>query len=306
MKHIRYFGVFFLALLLTACGAGEIVKNPNSDALTVTAKNGLLTGGWNQSTIDATNKASAHCDALSQKYYFINESRSGVPGWTPLESTITFRCGADIANIRKGIQGDCIEDMKNPELDPIRGKVELYRAINSNPPSFDITTNTAYPTAKEKLVIAKWARIREVCIAKDFEAVASTNPPPMNSMQKVFQDKELEFSKQMVSQIGSLIVALYQGKLSYGEFAQKRYEMAANISNMEADYRSTIAMQDRDGQMKAQQLALQQQQNNIMVWNGYIQSVNSRPAVIQQPSTTRLQTNCVTNKFGNTSTTSCN
>jgi hypothetical protein len=306
MKSLNYFGLICLPLLLAACGAGEIVKNPNADVLTVTAKNGLLTGGWNQSTLDATNKATAHCEALGQKYYFLNENRSGTPGWTPLESTITFRCGADVANIMKDVQNQCREDMKNPELDPIRGKVELFRSTSDNPPSFDITSNTSYPTAKEKPVIAKWARIREACIKKGAEISSANNPPPMNPMQKVFQDKEAEFSKQMNSQIGSLIVALYQGKLSYGEFAQKRYEMASAITNMEADYRTSVLMQDRDAQMKAQQLAIQQQQNNIMTWNNYVQSVNSRPVVVQQPTTTRLQTNCVTNRIGGVSTTNCN
>ena len=114
MKSLNYFGLMCLPLLLVACGAGEIVKNPNADVLTVTAKNGLLTGGWNQSTIDATNKATAHCESLGQKYYFISESRSGAPGWTPLESTITFRCGADIADIMKDVQNGCRDEMKNP------------------------------------------------------------------------------------------------------------------------------------------------------------------------------------------------
>lgn len=306
MKFIKYFLSLTLFSLLVACGTSEVLKNPNTQTLSVTSKQGLINGGWDTAQKEATEKAISYCASMGQKYYYIGEQRSGTPGFTLLASTITFNCGADTAGIRKDIQNSCKADMNNPELDIIRNKVELFRLVTDNPPSFDLTTNNSYPTAKEKVAIAKWAKLREDCSAKDNDAINANAQPPANEMQRVFFEKETAFRKQMNAQIGSLIVALYQGKITYGEFAQKRYEMVSAILSTETDYRSAMLMQDRDAQMKAQQIAIQQQQNNIMAWGTYMQTVNARQPVIQQPTTTRLQTNCVTNKFGNTSTTNCN
>jgi len=296
--------LLLIAFLLSACGAGQVVQNPNTNALTVTAKNGLLTGGWNQSTIDATDKATAHCASLGQKYFYLGESRTGTPGWTPLESTITFRCGADTAQLIKDTQDQCKEDMKNPELDPIRGKVELYRSINEGSVPFEIATNNTFPTAKEKPAIAKWAKIRESCISKS-TGFMSDAAKVGTSLQNSFVEQEISFSRQIQARVGELIVALYQGKLTYGEFSQKRYEMVENIASAERAYRSAVLQSDRDIQIQSQQAVqqaqLQQQQNNLIAWQTYMQSVNAR-----QPQTVRLQSNCTTSKFGNTATTNCN
>jgi hypothetical protein len=303
MSLIQRFTLIFLALILSACGAGQVVQNPNSNALTVTAKNGLLTGGWNQSTVDATDKAVAHCSALGQKYFFLNESRTGSPGWTPLESTITFRCGADNAQLIKETQDQCKEEMKNPELDPIKAKVELYRSINEGSVPFEIATNNTFPTAKEKSAIAKWAKIRESCVSRStgfMSDAAKVGTPLQNS----FIEQEISFSRQIQARVGELIVALYQGKLTYGEFSQKRYEMVENIASAERAYRAATLQSDRDiqiqGQQAAQQAQLQQQQNNLIAWQTYMQSVNAR-----QPQTVRLQSNCTTSRIGNTASTNC-
>jgi len=303
MSIIQKFASIILILLLSACGAGQVLQNPNSNALSVTAKNGLLTGGWNQSTIDATDKAAAHCAALGQKYFFLGESRSGTPGWTPLESTITFRCGADNAQLIKDSQDQCKEDMNNPELDLIRSKVELYRSVDGGPVPFDLATNNTFPTQKEKIVIAKWAKIREACVSRvsGFMNDASKTGTPL---QNAFVEQEISFSRQMQARVGELIVALYQGKLTYGEFSQKRYEMVDNIASAERAYRAAVMQSDMDRQVQSQQAAqqaqLQQQQNNLIAWQTYMQSVNAR-----QPQTVRLQSNCTTSRIGNTASTNC-
>jgi hypothetical protein len=218
-------------------------------------------------------------------------------GWSPQASTITFNCGADTVSIVNNLQSDCKAEMQVTELDIIRTKVELYKNANDSSPTFEIATNTTYPNVDEKAAIAKWAKIREGCISRENEAI-TTAQQPANAMQKAFSDKENEFRKQMTAQVSSLIVALYQSKVTYGEFAQKRYEMISNVISAERDYRAAILMQDRDTQMRAEQLAIQQQQNNLSAWNTYMQSVNARQPV-------HVQSNCITNKSGNTSTTNC-
>ncbi len=60
-------------------------------------------------------------------------------------------------------------------------------------------------------------------------------------------------------------------------------------------------MADRDAQMRAEQIAQQQLQNNLSAWSSYMQSVNAR-----QPQTINLKSNCTTSKIGNVVTTNCN
>lgn len=288
-----------LTLLLSGCGASGVVKDANSDIYTISASQSWATGGWNLASTQATTKAQEFCKSAGKAFFLNNEKRDGVPGWTLLTTTIKFSCGQDIAGLHKVALSDCSNDMKSEQLDPIREKVELMRMSNDDSPPFGIATNNSFPTEKERDAIAKWAKIREGCVKRDNDIILSA-PKPSNPLQAAFYEQILAFRKQVTSRVGELIVALYQSKLTYGEFAQKRYEMVSNIQASERDYRSSVLLSDRDAQFKAQQLAQQQQSNNLAAWSTYMQSVNSR-----QPQTVHLQTNCTTSKVGNNSTTNC-
>ena len=306
MNWIR-FQVIVLPLLLTACGTSDVMKNANNQSFNVSSSQGLPTGGWNTASSQAMAKAVEHCQSMGKRYVFINEQRSGVPGFTLLTSSVNFSCESDVSGQLKEAAEDCKTQMLSKDLDPIRDKVELFKDLNSPPPPFDIATNKSFPTAKERVAIAKWAKIREGCANKGNELLSSGSSP-QNALQAAYIDKQKEFRRQMQAQVSSLTVALYQMKLSYGEFATKRYEMVSNIQSAERDFRASaimqdrsISAQDRDLQLKAEQVALQQQQNNINAWNSYMQSVNAR-----QPQNIRLQTNCNSTRIGNMTSTECN
>ena len=292
--------IFIFASLLIGCGASPVTKNPNTNLLTVSSSQGLVTGGWDAASNEATQKAIEHCASMGQKYYFSNEQKVGVPGFTLLTSTITFNCGADTAALLKDAQSSCDEQMKNPDLNSIRNKVELLRTANSGPPPFEIATNNSFPTQKEKQAISIWAKLREQCGKQSKEALSQNDTLVANAMQQAYVDKQKEFRRQIEGQLSSLVVALYQSKLTYGEFAQKRYELVESVVSAEREYRAATLIRDRDLQVRSEQLALQQQANNINAWNVYMQSVNAR-----QPQTVRLQSNCNTTKVGNSSTTNC-
>ena len=290
-----------VAATLTACGTSLVSKNPNTNLYSVTSKQGLVTGGWDTATSEATQKAIDHCASMGQKYYFSNEQRAGVPGFSLLSSTISFNCGADTAALMKDVVTSCEEQMKTSDLNLIRNKVELSRTTISGPPPFEIATNNSFPTQKEKQAISIWAKIREQCSKQTKEALSQNDTLVANAMQRAYADKQMEFRRQMDGQLSALVVALYQSKLTYGEFSQKRYELVESIVSAERDYRAATLIQDRDVQVRSEQLALQQQANNINAWNVYMQSVNAR-----QPQTVRLQSNCNTTRIGNTTTTNCN
>lgn len=294
-----------IVLLLTGCGTTDVYRNPNTGVYTVASRNGLPTGGWDASTQEATQKAIQYCEDKGQQYYYINEQRSGTPGFTLLKSEITFNCGTNVAEANAQLQSQCKAEMENPALNIIRNKVQLYRAINDSPPPFEIATNKNFPTAKEKEAIKQWAKVREGCQERDDEMTASV-PKPATQMQQAYADKQLEFRRQLQAGINALVVALYQSKLTYGEFAQKRYDFTRNVAAAEREFRAAALMQDRDLQVKAAQLALQQQQNNIAAWNTYMQSVNARqPQTIRVEGAIQVKKNCNSTASGNTVSTYC-
>lgn len=293
--------VFLIGLLLVGCGTTAVTKNPNTNLYTVTGSQGLMTGGWDGASAEATQKAMEHCASMGQKYFFANEQRTGTPGFTLLSSTISFNCGADTTALVKEANAACDEQMKNPELNSIRNKVELSRTATSGPPPFEIATNKSFPSPREKQAIAVWAKIREACNSQSKQAISQNDALASNPMQQAYIEKQREFRRLMEGQLSALVVALYQSKLSYGEFAQKRYELVENIVSAEREYRANILIQDRDARTRSEQLAIQQQANNINAWNVYMQSVNAR-----QPQTVRIQSNCSTTNMGNMTTTNCN
>lgn len=294
------------SLMLVACGTSEVMKNSDNQTFSVSSSQGLPTGGWNTASSQAAAKAIEFCQSSGKRYVFNNEQRTGTPGFTLLTSTVNFSCVADNSSLFKEARDECNTQLQAKDLDPIRDKVELSRTSSGSPPPFDIASNKSFPTAKERVAIAKWAKIREGCVSRSDEIIR-TNNQNTNPMSAVYFEKQLEFNRQMSGQVGALIVALYQMKLSYGEFATKRYEMTSSIASAERDFRAAAIMQDRqlsqqdrDLQLKSQQVVLQQQQNNINAWNAYMQSVNART-----PQTIRIQSDCNTTRIGNMSSTEC-
>ena len=293
MKTSTYFSCLSV-LAMMGCGTSEVVKRADSN-LTVSSQYGSMNGSWSRASAEAIAKAEQHCNALGQKYIFVGEKREGVLGWSPQVSEITFQCGQDTNALLAVERDNCTIDLQSKELNPIRDKVELQKDSESAVP-FHIASNQKFPNQEEKDSIAIWAKIREDCVARSF-AVISKARSTGTQLQINYAQQDLAFSKQLTASVSELIVALYQQKLSYGEFAQKRLEIGRNVNSAQRDFRASILIADRESQAKAQQLIGQQMQNNMMVWATYMQAVNGR-----QP----LKANCITQKIGNITTTNCN
>lgn len=293
------------AAVLAACGTTDVYKNPNTGVFSVASRNGIPTGGWDASTQEATQKAIEYCAERGQQYYYISEQRTGTPGFTLLKSEITFSCGTNVSEATSQLNAQCKSEMENSGLNSIRNKVQLYRGLNDGPPPFDIVTNKNFPTPKEKEAIKLWAKIREGCAQRDDEVLASV-PKSSSQTQQAYEDKQLEFHRQLQSGISALVVALYQSKLTYGEFAIKRYDFTRNVLAAEREFRAAKLQQDREIKLKAMQLALQEQQNNLVAWNTYMQSVNARqPQTIRLEGSVQIKKNCSTSAYGNTASTYC-
>jgi hypothetical protein len=289
---------------LTACGTSEVMKS-GDNTFTVQSQYGSVNGSWARAESEARTKATDFCAQTGQQAIVLNESKAGVLGWSPQSSTVTFRCTVNIAAISKTVQDECSNALATSELDVIRDKVELIRATNDSPVPFAIATNNQFPTLAERTAIAKWAKIREECMAKMDAAI---NEPAVGTpLQITFTQQLRSFRTQTGARVSELIVALYQSKLSYGEFAQKREEITAKIAAAEREFRASVLLADRDIQMRSQQLAQQQLQNNLSAWSTYMQSVNARqPQTVNVNGQIRLQSNCRSTVVGNTATTNCN
>ena len=293
MNTIKYLTIL-LALMLFGCGTSEIIKRSDSN-YSVSAQYGSVNGSWSRASSEAVAKAEQHCKAQGLKYVFINENRSGVVGWSPQVSEVTFSCGPDTQSLLTAQQDDCKSEILDEALNPIRSKVELIRPSTESAVPFDIASNDSYPTEIERVAIAKWAKIREECVNKR-DALLAGSYKNISPMQMTFIHKDMSYIKEMDGRLSELIVALYQSKLSYSEFALKRLEITRSLVSAQRDYRASMLIADRENQNRAQQLAEQQLQNRLMTWGVYMQSVNMR-----QPQSV----NCTSRKFGNTVTTDC-
>jgi hypothetical protein len=175
-------------------------------------------------------------------------------------------------------KAECKSDMIASDLDPIRNKVELFKDPVDTPAPFEVASNDTFPAASERVAIAKWASLRDVCIKRYYALLVI--PPSANARQRSFAQQDYSFTKEANAHFGDLIVALYQQKMTYEEFAHRRYEIFHEATVAEAAFRQAGLEKDQQRQLQAQQ----QFSNNLIAWAAYMQAVNAR-----QPQTVIVQ-----------------
>ena len=233
----------------------------------------------------------------------------GTPGYNNGggAQTRALETGQDNQSIQNQISslGDqCANAMAAPELDPIRHKVELWKTRFDTPPPFEMASNDNFPSESEKPTIAKWATLRDQCIQRD-DAI-SIVPPSASALQANFIQENRSFFTEAQGKIDGLVVALYQAKLTYGEFAEKRYEIGRDAAEAALQYRQAALLADQERQVQAQQLAQQQFQNRLIAWSVYMQSVNARqPQTVRLEGDVGLKANCTSSQLGTSVQTSC-
>jgi hypothetical protein len=178
----------------------------------------------------------------------------------------------------------CTRELATPELDPIKHKVELFRDLNDGPPPFEIASNDTFPTDSERTVIAKWAALRDTC-SKRSNALLVV-PSSATAMQAAVLQQRVAFYRDSAGHVAELVVSLYQQKLTYGEFAQRRYWITSQAAAAELAYRQSVIERDQQRQLQAQQ----QFANTLAAWGTYIQAVNARqPQTVYINGTIRVQ-----------------
>ncbi len=205
---------------------------------------------------------------------------------------------AEAAEIQKQfdeLRAQCDAEFASPDLDPIRTKIEFWAPRDA--PKFEVASDQSYPTDAERDALAKYAKIREGCIER-FDAVQFI--PASTTATGVEYGKTIKaFRKDREARTGALIVALYLRKMTYGEFALKRYEINSAGQAAERDYRNAMMIQDQQRRMQETQILEQRRQATMASWDSFMSSLNSRqPVVIDtspgfQPSRTL---NCISSR----------
>lgn len=289
------------ATALAGCGTTNVVS-VGSSTFQVASSHGSLDGSFAKSEEQAHKKAEGFCAQKGQIANVLTDRETGVPGWSPQTATLTFTCAPNPQEVLGRIRSYCEKLMRAPGLDPIRGKVDLLREPEQEP-SFDVAISDSYPTAAERHAIRLWGELRQKCISFEQKAIpAPTNLPPLE-LANAQQDRS--YFTDMQEQVSDLVVLLYQGKLTYGQFAKKRYEVGRQAMQAERAFRAATLSKDRDASIHAQQLAAEQERNRIAAWQTYVQQVQAfKPATQQIYVAPTVHTNCMPNGVGGMNCTS--
>lgn len=118
----------------------------------------------------------------------------------------------------------CAAQMSTRVLEPIRGKVEPVKNPPDGPVPFTILTNGSTAAGPEQEAIGAWAKLIEQCQASARPLLDSAPVPPgataseVGKLKGYITDAWIEGAK--------LRVALYNGQLTYAEYAGKRLSVA--------------------------------------------------------------------------------
>lgn len=137
---------------------------------------------------------------------------------------------------------NCFRALKyEVEFQPIGDKVALAGGdilTFGNEQTFSMLANDSYPTSDEKQAIYKWAIKREQCVK---------NLPRANPFQQIAVEAH--------EAVQFLVLDLYKGSISYGQFARQRQEI-----NSTAATRAQNLFALTYGQQQQQQRQQQQSQ----------------------------------------------
>jgi len=178
----------------------------------------------------------------------------------------------------RGPLDECVDDLAARDLESIRAKADLSRMAADGPPPFRIALNDTFATDAERIEIAKWLRVRDVC-RKRF-AIPRSIPAAGSAIESASLQQVFALSRIFQSSVNQLIRALYYQELTYGEFARKRYEFTRDAAALSSAMREAGQGED--------QAPLRHNLQNLWYlrfsWNGYLRHVNAR-----QPGTVHIR-----------------
>lgn len=185
----------------------------------------------------------------------------------------------------------CLAKIKtNQDLQILNGKVEFGRASQQTLAHY---TNTSTPTEEEKTAFLKYSDLRKKC--RD-QAVQETRGIGVSeSYIRILDDAE--------SKTQDLMASLYSGKITYGEYAKERKEIASQISSSSNELAEQGAREQQYRDQMASQQALQNFQNQQQLNLEYQRTNALNNATFYGRRNNPI--NCTTTSYGMTADTTC-
>lgn len=303
-RYLFYLLVLFLCLLVCGCVSSSGPMPLGKDGFMITTS---AHGTFNNPRLaieGAIKEANEHCASMGKVFHSIDTQIQGTPGW-PGGAKITYRCIDETAiQEAKNNVKSCFEALdSDDEIAPIKSKVSLVGAMNQ---PFSMLIDNSTPTPEEQKAIFAWANKRDICSK---EISASMDKEGMPRVMKNVAISGYSTSRQ-------LIADLYNLKLTYGEFARKREQIAQLVNESMTNIQIELQKESAESKARADQLALQAKQNMIMTYQANTQRQQTQQMINQQqqminqqqqqinqqhvtmPGETRLRTMC--NIVGNT------
>jgi hypothetical protein len=175
-----------------------------------------------------------------------------------------------VSEMRASIE-QCKHALAAAELDSIREKADPSRTAADGSPPTAIASNDTFPTGSERKVISKWITIRDLCL-NPFDALLVV-PPSATAVEATSLGQVFTLTRASESNVGDLIQALYEQKLTYGEFAIKRYEFTRDAAALNAAI-NEVGLKERNGSGLVE--TEQQLSHTIADWKTFVAAVKAR------------------------------
>ena len=206
---LKYTSSFLISLSLLGCGA--TLERGVGDNIIVTATGDNV----EIATRKANEKADSYCGQKKDKAIYIRGTTR--EQWEPrFVAEMVYQCGQDTAKLLAENREKCKSETNIPELDPIRNKVDFFDSKAEPTPA--MLANKNYPTSEEKFALSKWIQLRDECIKRQKLILSKEVKLLLVYELRDIDNKSFTFSSQ-------LVFALYEGKITFAEFARKRHEI---------------------------------------------------------------------------------
>jgi hypothetical protein len=139
---------------------------------------------------------------------------------------------------------------KDPSMRVLDGKVSLLGVKDQ---TFDMLASTKKPNAEEKEALRIWGASLDRCEAEDARMFRSMHAP--KEIVSLFDSVKTEKS--------NLVISLYNGEITYGEFARKRRENSSAFDAALAKTLSDLERQARDSADRRRLLAFEEERTSI-------------------------------------------
>ncbi len=134
---------------------------------------------------------------------------------------------------------------KRPEFTIIAGKVALPTRAPQQ--AFEMLSNTTKPNTDEKIAIAEWIKGKQACADMTLEWQKQYHFPPLIAA----------IGATAFSTFLNLTADLYNGKLTYGEYARNRAEITARFDQQLAEATQHLQEQEAADYQQRRNLAMQ-------------------------------------------------